>query len=31
MQRNLIFRHRLIQCIRRYFEEHGFIDIETRS
>ncbi len=29
MQRNLIFRHRLIQCIRRYFDEHGFIDIET--
>ncbi len=29
MQRNLIFRHRLIQGIRRYFDEHGFIDIET--
>jgi len=29
MQRNLIFRQRLIQCIRRYFDEHGFIDIET--
>jgi aspartyl-tRNA synthetase len=29
MQRNLIFRHRLIQGIRRYFDEHGFMDIET--
>jgi aspartyl-tRNA synthetase len=29
MQRNLTFRHRLIQCIRRYFDEHGFIDVET--
>ena len=29
MQRNLIFRHRLIQGIRRYFDEHGFIDVET--
>ena len=29
MQRNLIFRHRMIQGIRRYFDEHGFLDIET--
>ena len=29
MQRSLIFRHRLIQCIRRYFDGLGFLDIET--
>ena len=29
MQRNLVLRHRLTQCIRRYFDEQGFLDIET--
>jgi aspartyl-tRNA synthetase len=29
MQRNLIFRHKLIQCMRHYFDEREFIDVET--
>jgi len=29
MQRNMIFRHRVVQLIRRYFDERGFLDIET--
>jgi len=29
MQRNLLLRHKLIRCIRGYFDEHGFVDIET--
>ncbi len=29
MQRNMILRHRITQGIRRYFDEHGFLDIET--
>lgn len=29
MQRNLILRHRISKCARDYFDEHGFLDIET--
>src|SRR3954467_7853439 len=29
LQRNLILRHRLMQATRRYFDQHGFLDIET--
>ena len=29
MQRSMIFRHKLTQCMRRYFDELGFLDIET--
>ena len=29
MQRNLEFRHRLIQLVHRYLDEHGFIEVET--
>jgi aspartyl-tRNA synthetase len=29
LQGNLIFRHRLYQVVRKYFDEHGFIEIET--
>lgn len=29
MQHALIFRHRMFQVIRRYFDELGFIDVET--
>jgi len=29
MQRNLVFRHRVMQCIRRYFDERGFVEVET--
>ncbi len=29
MQRNLILRHRIIKIIRDYFDELGFIDVET--
>ena len=29
LQRNLILRHRLMQATRRYFDELGFIEIET--
>jgi len=29
MQRNLLLRHRLYQVVRRYFDSHGFVEIET--
>jgi aspartyl-tRNA synthetase len=29
MQRNLIMRHRVALAARRYFDEHGFLEIET--
>ncbi len=29
MQRNLFLRHKMIQCMRTYFDEQGFIDVET--
>jgi aspartyl-tRNA synthetase len=29
MQRNLALRHRLTMAIRRYFDAHGFLEIET--
>ncbi|MBF0370893.1 MAG: aspartate--tRNA ligase [Magnetococcales bacterium] len=29
MQHNLIFRHRVMQAIRRYLDESGFLEIET--
>jgi aspartyl-tRNA synthetase len=29
MQRALILRHKIVHGMRRYFDEHGFIDIET--
>ncbi|MDQ7038661.1 MAG: aspartate--tRNA ligase, partial [Aquificota bacterium] len=29
MKENLIFRHRFYQLVRRFFEEEGFIEIET--
>jgi aspartyl-tRNA synthetase len=29
LQNNLILRHRLMQATRRYFDEHGFLEIET--
>jgi aspartyl-tRNA synthetase len=29
LQRNLILRHRLMQATRRYFDENGFLEIET--
>ena len=29
MQRNLTVRHRIIKAIRDYFDEHGFLEIET--
>ena len=29
LQRNLILRHRLMQATRRYFDAHGFLEIET--
>lgn len=29
MQRNLIMRHRMYQVVRKYFDEHGFVEIET--
>jgi aspartyl-tRNA synthetase len=29
LQQNLILRHRITQTIRRYFDERGFIEIET--
>jgi aspartyl-tRNA synthetase len=29
MQRNLVVRHRIIKAFRDYFDEHGFIDVET--
>ncbi|RJP80061.1 MAG: aspartate--tRNA ligase [Candidatus Zixiibacteriota bacterium] len=29
MQRNFRLRHRLYQAVRRHFDEHGFIEIET--
>jgi aspartyl-tRNA synthetase len=29
LQRNLILRHRLMQATRRYFDQHGFLEIET--
>lgn len=29
MQRTLLLRHRMIKIMRDYFDEHGFVDIET--
>jgi aspartyl-tRNA synthetase len=29
MQRNIIMRHRATMAIRQYFDEHGFLEIET--
>jgi aspartyl-tRNA synthetase len=29
LQRNLILRHRLLQCTRRFLSERGFLEIET--
>jgi aspartyl-tRNA synthetase len=29
LQRNLILRHRVMQATRRYFDQHGFLEIET--
>ena len=29
LQRNLILRHRVTLAVRRYFDEHGFLEIET--
>ncbi|MBI4535198.1 MAG: aspartate--tRNA ligase, partial [Ignavibacteriae bacterium] len=29
LQRNLILRHRLYQIVRKYFDENGFLEIET--
>jgi aspartyl-tRNA synthetase len=29
MQRNMIMRHRATMAIRKYFDEHGFLEIET--
>ena len=29
MQRNIIFRHRVLQTLRRYFDGLGFLDVET--
>ncbi|MFQ5594163.1 MAG: aspartate--tRNA ligase [Anaerolineae bacterium] len=29
MQRNLWLRHRIVQFIRRFLDEHGFVEIET--
>jgi aspartyl-tRNA synthetase len=29
MQRNLVLRHRTAMAVRKYFDAHGFVDIET--
>lgn len=29
LQRNLIFRHRMYQVVHKYFDERGFIEVET--
>ena len=29
MVRNLTMRHKIAQCVRRYFDENGFLEIET--
>ncbi|HEX3550149.1 MAG TPA: aspartate--tRNA ligase [Candidatus Elarobacter sp.] len=29
MQRNLTMRHRIVKALRDYFDEHGFLDVET--
>ena len=29
LQKNFIIRHKLLQLTRRYFDEHGFLEIET--
>ncbi len=29
MQRNLFLRHRTAMAVRRYFDSHGFVDVET--
>ncbi len=29
MQRNMIFRHRIAKCARDYYDEQGFLEIET--
>jgi aspartyl-tRNA synthetase len=29
MQRTMLLRHRVISIMRRYFDEHGFVDVET--
>ena len=29
MQRNLTMRHRIVKAVRDYFDEHGFLEVET--
>jgi aspartyl-tRNA synthetase len=29
MQRNLLMRHQIVKALRDYFDEHGFLDVET--
>ncbi len=29
MQRNLLFRHKVTKCARDYFDENGFVEVET--
>ncbi len=29
MQKNMMLRHRMYQITRRYFDEHGFVEVET--
>jgi aspartyl-tRNA synthetase len=29
LQRNIVLRHKAAQCIRRYYDAHGFLEVET--
>jgi len=29
LQKNIIFRHKLVKCVRDFFDENGFLEIET--